>query len=161
MFQIDRTVEQKAEAERIEDILKAKAVVEFKYVARLLASKSNRELLGKTEFQVRDAENWLGTAGIDAALEERNRRDSFATVRTGGAEVPAGSARSAVTTPASTRTDAAASGTGRVVVPHAQAPGGPQSVFARVCRSVMFPARRLGSAGMPVGMNRTSSAAGC
>ncbi|MFV0443405.1 MAG: hypothetical protein ACK5Q5_07525 [Planctomycetaceae bacterium] len=45
MVEIVLTAEQELEAARIEDILKAKAAAEIKYVARLLASKSNRELL--------------------------------------------------------------------------------------------------------------------
>jgi hypothetical protein len=92
MVQIELTPEQQAEAERIEDILKAKAAVEIKYVARLLASKSDRELLGATEFQVRDAVHRLGAAGVDAALAERKKR---------GTKVPAESVRTAATTPAS------------------------------------------------------------
>lgn len=100
MFEIELTVEQQAEAERIEDILKAKAAVEIRQIARLLASKSNRELLGKTEFQIRDAVHRLGAAGIDAALEERKKR---------GTEVRARSARIVGRTPASTSTGGAAS----------------------------------------------------
>lgn len=74
MFEIELTSEQEAEAQRIEDILKAGAAVELRCIARLLASKSNRELLGETEFAVRDAVHRLGARGIDAALEERKKR---------------------------------------------------------------------------------------
>jgi hypothetical protein len=73
MDEIVLTPEQAAEAERIEDILKAKAVVEIRFIARLLASKSNRELLGVTEFRIRDAVHRLGASGIDAALSERKK----------------------------------------------------------------------------------------
>lgn len=100
MFDVVLTPEQEAEAERIEDILKAKATVEIRYVARLLASKSNRELLGQTEFQVRDAVHRVGAAGLDAALEERKKR---------GTEVPAVSARTVMTTPDFTSTARAGS----------------------------------------------------
>lgn len=93
MVEIELTPEQQAEAERIEDILKAKAAVEIKYVARLLASKADRELLGATEFQVRDAVHRLGAAGVDAALAERKKR---------GTKDPAGSVCTAAKTPAST-----------------------------------------------------------
>jgi hypothetical protein len=95
MFDIELTAEQQAEAQRIEDILKAKAAVEIKEVARWLASTPNRELLGQTEFQIRDAMHRVGAAGIDAALEERKKR---------GTEVRARSARTAERTPASTST---------------------------------------------------------
>lgn len=74
MDEIILTPEQQAEAERIEDLLKAQAAVEIRRVARLLASKEDRELLGETEFQVRDAVHRLGARGIDAALEERKKR---------------------------------------------------------------------------------------
>ncbi|MCA9053724.1 MAG: hypothetical protein KDA75_07790 [Planctomycetaceae bacterium] len=73
MFEIELTAEQELEAARIEDILKAKAAAEIKYVARLLASKSNRELLGRTEFQIRDAVHRVGAAGLDAALAGRKK----------------------------------------------------------------------------------------
>lgn len=74
MDEIVLTPEQEAEAEQIEDILRAKAAVEIRFIARLLASKANRELLGATEFRVRDAVHRLGAAGIDAALSERKKR---------------------------------------------------------------------------------------
>lgn len=73
MLELDLTPEQEAEAQRIEDILKAGAAVEIRQIARLLASKSNRELLGKTEFRVREAVHRIGARGIDAALEERKK----------------------------------------------------------------------------------------
>ena len=74
MDEVILTPEQEAEAERIEDILKAGATVEIRQVARLLASRSNRELLGETEFRLRDAMHRLGARGIDAALAERKKR---------------------------------------------------------------------------------------
>lgn len=95
MEEIVLTAEQEAEAERIADILKAKATVEITYIARLLASKDNRHLLGATEFQIRDAVHRLGAAGIDAALTERKK---------GGTRDPVASARSAGKTPASRTT---------------------------------------------------------
>ena len=67
MEPVELTAEQEAEAERIEDLIVAKARVEARYMARLLASKSNRELLGRTEFQLRDACHRLGAAAVDAA----------------------------------------------------------------------------------------------
>jgi hypothetical protein len=81
------TAEQELEALRIEDILKAKAAVEARYISRLLASRSNRELLGQTEFQIRDAVHRLGASGIDAALSERKKggtKGRAASARTAG-----------------------------------------------------------------------------
>jgi hypothetical protein len=85
MDEIVLTPEQEAEAEQIEDILKAKAAAEIRFIARLLASKANRELLGATEFRIRDAVHRLGAAGIDAALCERKKggtRDRARSART-------------------------------------------------------------------------------
>lgn len=74
MEPVKLTAEQQAEAERIEDIIVAKARVEARQMAQLLASKKNHELLGRTEFQLRDACHRIGTAAVDAALEERKKR---------------------------------------------------------------------------------------
>ena len=73
MEPVELTAEQEAEAERIEDIVLAKMRVEARQMARLLASKSNRELLGRAEFQLREACHRLGAAAIDAALEQRKK----------------------------------------------------------------------------------------
>jgi hypothetical protein len=74
MDEVVLTSEQEAEAERIEDNLKAAATVEIRRVARLLASKENRELFGETEFQVRDAVHRIAARGMDAAVAERKKR---------------------------------------------------------------------------------------
>lgn len=100
MFEVTLTAEQEAEAVRIEDILAAKSRVENKQIARLLASKSNRELLGETEFRIRDAVHRVGAAGIDAALEERKKRGTKARRR---------SVRTVGKTPASRSTGSATS----------------------------------------------------
>jgi hypothetical protein len=73
MDEFKLTAEQEAEAARIEDILKAQAAVEVKRIARLLASRSNRQLFGETEFQIRDAVHRIGTRGLEAALSERKK----------------------------------------------------------------------------------------
>lgn len=73
MDQVELTPEQQAEAERIEDLVMAKARVEVRQMARLLASKPNRELLGRTEFQVRDSCHRIGAHALDAALEQRKK----------------------------------------------------------------------------------------
>lgn len=74
MERVRLTEQQEAEAERIKDILMAKARVEIDRMARLLASRENGELLGQTEFQLRDACHRIGAAGIDATLEARKKR---------------------------------------------------------------------------------------
>ena len=71
---IELTPEQADEAERIEDILSAKAQATVRYLAQLMASKANGQLFGATEFLMRDAVHRLGAEGIDIALHERKKR---------------------------------------------------------------------------------------
>jgi hypothetical protein len=93
MFDVELTPEQEQEAARIADVLMAKAQVQVRQISRLLASKSDRDLLGETEFQIRNAVHRLGAEGIDAALAERKKR---------GTQVRALSARTASRTRGST-----------------------------------------------------------
>ncbi len=95
MSEIVLTPEQEAEAAQIQDILQATAKAEIRHIARLLASKQNRHLLGKTEFQIRDAVHRLGAAAIDTALSERKK---------GGTKDPAVSALTVSATPDSRAT---------------------------------------------------------
>lgn len=74
MEEIELTAEQQAEAEFIEDVLAGAMRVEARQIARMLASKENRELFGRTEFQLRDLLHGLGRRAIDAALESRKKR---------------------------------------------------------------------------------------
>jgi hypothetical protein len=67
------SAEQEAEALRIFDVLKQTADQDLMALARLLASKPNRELLGKTEFEVRDRVHQIGAKAVEAALEERKK----------------------------------------------------------------------------------------
>ena len=71
---IELTPEQADEAERIEDILSAKAQATVRYLAQLMASKANGQLVGATEFLMRDAVHRLGAEGIDIALHDRKKR---------------------------------------------------------------------------------------
>jgi hypothetical protein len=100
MDNLDLTPEQEESAARIEDVMRAAFTVEVRRMARMLASKKNRELLGETEFQMRDAVHRVAAQGIDAALEERKK---------GGTEVPVCAARSAGKTASSKATDEPAS----------------------------------------------------
>ena len=71
---IELTPEQADEAERIEDLLSAKAQATVRYLAQLMASKANGQLFGATEFLMRDAVHRLGAEGIDIALHDRKKR---------------------------------------------------------------------------------------
>lgn len=70
---LELTAEQEAEAQRIADLVVARTRVDALEMGRLLASKSNGQLLGETEFRVRDAVHRIGAVAMDAALEERKK----------------------------------------------------------------------------------------
>jgi hypothetical protein len=95
---LDLTPDQRDEADRIKRRLLAAVEDEVQGIAELLASKPDGELLGATEFQVRDRVHGIGAKAIEAALDERKK---------GGTRAPAPDARP-VTAPASS--SAAATG---------------------------------------------------
>lgn len=70
----DLTAVEEAEAQRIADIVIARARVEAIQIGRLLATRRNSELFGETEFQVRDAVHRIGAVAMESALEERKKR---------------------------------------------------------------------------------------
>ena len=74
MEEIVLTTQQEAEAERILDVVAGAARAEIRQMARLLASKSNPELFGTTEFRIREIVHGIGARAIEAALEERKKR---------------------------------------------------------------------------------------
>jgi hypothetical protein len=73
MDDVKLTTEQEQQAQailhRIEDLYRDEA----RRVARLFASKANSEILGKTEFELRDRLLQLGAASVEAALDERKK----------------------------------------------------------------------------------------
>jgi hypothetical protein len=83
---LDLTPEQRDEADRIERRLLAAVSDEVRGIAELLASKPDAQLLGATEFQVRDRVHKIGARAIETALDERKK---------GGTKVPAPDARPA------------------------------------------------------------------
>lgn len=77
------TADEEAEAQRIADIVMGRMRAEALEMGRMLVSKSNGALFGQTEFQVREAVHRVGSAALDAALEERKKRgikDRFSSV---------------------------------------------------------------------------------
>jgi hypothetical protein len=74
MNEVQLTLEQEQEAERILDCAMAQARVELREAARLVASRTNSELFGETEFVLRDAIHRIGSRVLDAALQERKKR---------------------------------------------------------------------------------------
>lgn len=72
--------EQEQEAERVGKILQEKMAGDILELARLLVSKKDSEIFGKTEFEVRDRVHQLGAKAMQTVLEERKK---------GGTRVPA------------------------------------------------------------------------
>jgi len=60
-------------AERIFQSLRQAVDSDLRSLAELLASKPDRQLLGRTEFEVRDRVHKIGARAIEAALNERKK----------------------------------------------------------------------------------------
>lgn len=67
------TTEQREVAERIEAIVMESMREDIHALACLLACKEARELLGQTEFQVRDGVHKIGAKMVETALQERKK----------------------------------------------------------------------------------------
>ncbi len=78
MADIPLTPEQEAEAQRLYEAIRQAFLDEARRTARLLAGKDDRQLLGQTEFEVRDAVHRLGATALACALEGREKRGTAA-----------------------------------------------------------------------------------
>jgi hypothetical protein len=65
--------DQADEAERLFQTLRPVVEAELRQLTQLLASKPDDKLLGKTEFEVRDAVHRIGAKAIETALNERKK----------------------------------------------------------------------------------------
>ena len=74
MNELTLTPEQEAQADAIYQRLKDAFDSEARRLARLMAGKQDRHLLGDTEFQVRDRVHALGAQVLKTALDERKKR---------------------------------------------------------------------------------------
>lgn len=74
------TAEQEAQAQAMLQILLPIFTQEALALARLLASRSDDQLLGKTEFDVRDSVHRLGAKALQTAINSRKK---------GGTKAPA------------------------------------------------------------------------
>lgn len=92
MPHLELTPDQQAEADRLRTTLAAAVAADLDNLARLLASKADGDLLGPTEFQVRDVVHRLGAKAIQTALAERKK---------GGTTGPAATAPTATSPPSS------------------------------------------------------------
>jgi hypothetical protein len=73
MSRIALTPEQAELSDRIYHSLRQAAEADLRQLADLLASKPDRQLLGQTEFEVRDAVHKIGAKAFEAALSERKK----------------------------------------------------------------------------------------
>ena len=73
MIDLTLTPEQEAQAQRIAAIIGKKAQEEALNMARILASKPDEQLLGATEFQIRDRCHEFGAYALETALNERKK----------------------------------------------------------------------------------------
>ena len=73
MADLPLSVEQEAEAQRLFELFQKPLLQEARRLARLFASKSTTHLLGKTEFELRDAVHQLGAQMLQTALDERKK----------------------------------------------------------------------------------------
>jgi hypothetical protein len=76
----DLSAEQEVLAQQLFEQLQQPFLDEARRLARLLASKPDRELLGKTEFEVRAAVHRLGATALQTALDERKKGGTTAPV---------------------------------------------------------------------------------
>ena len=80
MIDLTLSAEQEALAQRIAAIINRKAHEEVLSMARIMASKPDCQLLGASEFQIRDRAHELAAFALETALNERKK---------GGTKAPA------------------------------------------------------------------------
>jgi hypothetical protein len=73
MTELKLTPEQEAQAQRLADIIAAKAKEEALQIARLLVSKPDHQLLGATEFEIRERVHKIGACAIETAVNQRKK----------------------------------------------------------------------------------------
>jgi len=73
MTPVTLTKEQEEQAQRFADILMTRTREEVLQIARLLASKADTDILGATEFEIRDRVHKIGAQAIETALNERKK----------------------------------------------------------------------------------------
>lgn len=71
---ITLTAEQEVEAARMEELIVAAMRDDARLLARTLASKEDRHLLGETEFEVRDIVHGIGAKATQIAANERAKK---------------------------------------------------------------------------------------
>jgi hypothetical protein len=70
---LELSAEQEAEAQRLADTIALKTKEDLLRITRLMVSKKDHELLGQTEFEVRDLVHEIGARVIETAVNERKK----------------------------------------------------------------------------------------
>jgi hypothetical protein len=99
------TEEQFAEAKRVFEVTQEAAARELWEMCCLMATKEDRNMLGRTEFQMRDLLHRIGVLAMQAAVNERGKK--------GGTRVVALPAEGVGTEESSATTTRGSSGGGR------------------------------------------------
>lgn len=73
MSELQLTAEQEAEAQRLAEIIVEKTKQEALLMARLLVSKTDSELLGATEFEIRERVHRIGAIAIESTVDRRKK----------------------------------------------------------------------------------------
>jgi hypothetical protein len=73
MSRLSLTPDQAELSDRIYQSLRQAAAADLRGLADLLASKPDRQLLGQTEFEVRDLVHKIGARAFETALDERKK----------------------------------------------------------------------------------------
>jgi hypothetical protein len=73
MSQFQLTSEQEAQAQRLTDLTMSRTREELLQMYRLMVSKPDQELLGPTEFEIRERVHRIGAEVIETALKERKK----------------------------------------------------------------------------------------
>ena len=73
MVESHLTPEQEAEAQRIAALIGKRAQEEALQMARIMVSKPDAELLGATEFEIRERAHKLAAHAIETAVNERKK----------------------------------------------------------------------------------------
>lgn len=72
--QVELTPEQEAEARELEQKLEAAVMSDFRQMCRLMASKEDHELLGQTEFEMRDLAHQLASRALQEGVNARSKK---------------------------------------------------------------------------------------
>ena len=73
MLPVSLTPEQEAEAQRLAALISQKTQEEILHMTRLLVAKADHQLLGLSEFEVRERAHIIAAHAIETALNERKK----------------------------------------------------------------------------------------